>query len=176
MRRQGLLACAGVLAAALFGACGGGPAKDPSNTETTNHASDDPAPKWDSNSQPTPTSTKSSGGGSGGGGGGDPTARSGNVYDKDATEIALKRGSRQVKENCGHAKDTDGKLTGPFGKTTIQLTLGHNGHMKDVKVNAPFDGKPTGNCIIQSFDNTIFPPWAGADTTIDWEVEVVKPQ
>lgn len=165
----------GVLAAALFGACGGSPAKDPSNTETTNHASDDPAPKWDANSQPTPTSTKSSGGG-GGGGGGDPSARSGNVYDKEATEIALKRGSRQVHDNCGHAKDTDGKLTGPFGKTTIQVTLGHNGHMKDVKVNAPFEGKPTGNCIIQSFDNLIFPPWAGADTTIDWEVEVVKPQ
>src|SRR5689334_11488736 len=124
MRRQG---CTGVLAAVLIGACGGGaPAKDPANSETTNHA-DDTAPKWDSTSHPTPTSK-------GSGGGGDPTARSGNVYDKEATEIALKRGSRQVKDNCGQAKDADGKLAGPFGKSTVQLTLGHNGHMKDVKV------------------------------------------
>ena len=166
MRRE----CTGVLAVALLiGACGGGaPAKDPATSETTNHA-DDTAPKWDSSSQPTPKS-------SGSGTTSDPAARSGNVYDKEHTEIALKRGTRQVKDNCGHAKDTDGKLAGPFGKATIQLTLGHNGHMKDVKVPAPFDGKPTGNCIVQSFDNLIFPPWAGADTTIDWEVEVVKPQ
>ena len=167
MRRE----CTGVLVAAvLFGAaCGGGaPAKDPSteNSETTNHA-DDTAPKWDSTSQPTPKSSGTTN---------DPSARSGNVYDKEPTEIALKRGERQVKENCGHAKDADGKANGPFGKTKITLLLGHNGHMKDVKVPAPFDGKPTGNCIVQSFDNLIFPPWAGADTPVEWEVEVVKPQ
>lgn len=166
MRREGLLASAGALAIllGLFGqACGGGePAKDPSTDPTTKP--DDTAPKWDSNSQPSakPTAT-------------DPNARSGNVYDKEATEIVLKRGERQVKENCGHAKDGDGKASGPFGKTTITLLLGHNGRMKEVKVQAPFDGKPTGNCIVQSFDNLIFPPWAGADTPVEREVEVVKP-
>ena|SRR5258708_27087395 len=170
MRRQGLLACAGALAVLVAFQCGGSPAKDPSNSETTNHA-DDEAPKWDSNSSPTP-SAKSSGAG----GGNAPAARRGDQYDKEQTEVSLKRGSRQVKDNCGHAKDSDGKLTGPYGKATVSLTLGHNGHMKDVKVPAPFDGKPTGNCIVQCFDNVIFPPWAGADTTVDWEVEVVQPK
>lgn len=173
MRRQGLLACtwsfippALVLIAVQ---CGGGPsAKDPS-TETTNHA-DDTAPKWDSNSSPTPSSTKPAGGG-----GTDPAVRRGDQYDKEQTEVSLKRGARQVKDNCGFAKDADGKQVGPYGKATLQVTLGHNGHMKAVKVPPPFDGKPTGNCIVKAFDNIIFPPWAGADTTIDWEVEVVLP-
>ena len=174
MRRQGLLACTRslittALAVLVAVQCGGGSqtAKDP-NSETTNHA-DDTAPKWDSNSTPTP-SAKSSGGGT------DPAARRGDQYDKEQTEVSLKRGMRQVKDNCGHAKDSDGKLTGPYGKATVTLTLGHNGHMKDVKVPSPFAGKPTGNCIVQCFDNVIFPPWAGADTTIDWEVEVVQPK
>jgi hypothetical protein len=171
MRRQGLLLSAGALAVlSLFGAarCGGGStAKDPSTDPTTKP--DDSAPKWDSNSEPSAT-TKSSAATA------DPTARSGMVYDKDATEVVLKRGERQVKDNCGHAKDADNKLTGPYGKVTVTLVLGHNGHMKEVKVPAPFEGKPTGACIVNCFDNLIFPPWHGPDTSVDREVEVVKPQ
>lgn len=163
MRCERLLGAGALVMLGVFAQCGGGSAaKDPSTDPTTKP--DDSAPKWDSNSQPSATGKPA-----------DPSARSGNVYDKEATEIVLKRGERQVKENCGHAKDADNKLSGPFGKVTITLVLGHNGHMKEVKVPAPFEGKPPGACIVNSFDNLIFPPWAGADTPIEREVEVVKP-
>jgi len=96
-------------------------------------------------------------------------------YDKDATEMVLKRSARQVKENCGAAKDETGKATGPWGKVTIQIALGRNGHSKEVTVPAPFEGKASGKCIVQAFTNLQYPPWAGSDESVDWEVEVVKP-
>jgi hypothetical protein len=43
-------------------------------------------------------------------------------------------------------------------------------------VPAPFDGTPPGRCITQAFSNLTFPPWGGADTPVDIEVEVVKPK
>ena len=96
-------------------------------------------------------------------------------YDKESTEIVLKRSARQVKDNCGAAKDETGKATGPWGKLTIQVALGRNGHSKGVTVPAPYDGKAPGKCIVQAFSNLQYPPWAGSDTTVEWEVELVKP-
>ena len=96
-------------------------------------------------------------------------------YDKEHTEIVLRRASRQVKEHCGEAKDENGKASGPWGKTTINVNLGHNGRSKGATIQAPFDGKPTGRCAVQAFSALTFPPWGGADTAIDWEIEIVQP-
>lgn len=150
-------------AAALVG-CGGSTPEAKNTTE----AKPDDTPKWesaDSTPSATPTAAKIT----------DPSARRGDVYDKEATEIVLKRAARQVKDNCGHAKDDSGKAVGPWGKANVKVMLGHNGHSKGVTVPAPFDGKAPGNCISKAFSNLTFPPWAGADTEVDWEVEVVNP-
>jgi len=89
-------------------------------------------------------------------------------------EVALKRAARQVKANCGAAKDADGKSIGPFGKTMVNVTLGRNGHSKNVSVDSSLDGKPAGNCVLQAFKNLTYAPWAGADATVQWEVELVQ--
>jgi hypothetical protein len=96
-------------------------------------------------------------------------------YDKDGTEIVLKRAARQVHDNCGFATNEDGKRDGPWGKTTVTVMLGHNGHSKGVTIPAPFDGKPTGNCAIKAFSNLTFEPWSGPDTSVDWPVEIPEP-
>jgi hypothetical protein len=95
-------------------------------------------------------------------------------YDKEQTEIVLRRAARQVKEHCGEAKDENGKAPGPWGKTNISVNLGHNGRSKGATIQAPYDGKPTGRCAVQAFSALTFPPWSGADTTIDWEIEIVQ--
>ncbi len=97
-------------------------------------------------------------------------------YDKEQTEIVLKRASRQVKDNCGATKDDNGKATGPWGKVTVQVLLGHNGHGQIASIPDPYKGKPTGNCVERAFSKLTFPPWGGSDTTIDWEVEIVQPE
>jgi hypothetical protein len=97
-------------------------------------------------------------------------------YDKEATEVVLKRAARQVKANCGHAKDDAGKATGPWGKVNVSVQLGHNGRGKGASVPAPFEGKPTGKCAVQAFSNLTFPPWSGDDTTVEWEVEIPEPR
>src|SRR5262249_57955604 len=97
------------------------------------------------------------------------------TYDKEGTEVVLKRAARQVKANCGHAKDESGKASGPWGKTNISVQLGHNGRGKGASVPAPFEGKPTGRCAVRAFSNVTFPPWAGLDSPVDWEVAVVEP-
>lgn len=123
----------------------------------------------------------SSGGhGGGGGGGGDDSSTpsgGGTPYDKDAVEIALKRAARQVKSACGSATDSDGKAAGPWGSTKVSVTIGRNGHIKQVTVPSPYDGKPVGDCIVHAFQKGQFPPYAGSsDATIEWDVEVVQPK
>jgi hypothetical protein len=105
-----------------------------------------------------------------------PTQRRSDVYDKEATEIVLNRAARQVKANCGHAKDEDGKEKGPWGKTTVTITLGHNGHSKGATVPSPYEGKPTGKCAVQAFSNLTYPPWSGPDTPVDWPIEIDQPK
>lgn len=145
--------------------------KDPSE-ET--QKKDDDTPKWEGASvvKEEPSEPKKAGGATVHEA---PKQRT-DQYDKEATEVVLKRSSRQVKDNCGAAKDENGKATGPWGKVTLQIVLGHNGHSKNVTVPASHQGKPVGNCIEKAFTNLSFPPWAGPDTQIDWEVELVQPK
>lgn len=172
----------GVVSVVALMACGKKEeAKDPS-AEDKPPAGNDDTPKWEGASNDPPAkSGGSSGGGatsSGGGGGATVNEKAGrrhDQYDKEGTEVALKRAARQVKENCGQAKDDNGKAVGPWGKVTIQVALGANGHTKGTTVPAPYQGKPVGTCIERSFMNLSFPPWSGADTQVDWEVELVEP-
>ena len=80
-----------------------------------------------------------------------------------------------MKESCGEAKDESGAATGPWGKLTVQVKLGRNGRSKGVTVPASHADKPAGRCITNAFTGLIFPPWAGEDTDVDWEVELVAP-
>ena len=88
----------------------------------------------------------------------------------------MKRAARQVKGNCGGAKDSDGKATGPFGKTMVTVVLGRNGHSKSATVDSSLADKPAGKCIVQAFSNLTYAPWAGSDATVQWEVELVQPK
>jgi hypothetical protein len=121
-------------------------------------------------------SAPSSGGG--GGAGGDSSASGGKTgYDKELVEVELKRAGRQVKGNCGGATDEEGKASGPWGSTKASVVLGRNGHVKQVTVPSPFDGKPVGLCIVHAFEKIQFPPYAGSsDVVVDWDVEVPQPK
>jgi predicted small lipoprotein YifL len=151
------------------------PAKDPNAESSEMTPSDTPS---DSTSD-TSGNTASSGASSGGGGGApivnEKPTRSQSSYDKENTDPMLVRSAKQVKANCGASKDEDGKAPGPWGKVSIKVMLGHNGHVKNVTVPAPFDAKPAGKCIVNAFSFIQFPPWAGSDTEVDWEVELVAP-
>jgi hypothetical protein len=126
------------------------------------------------------SSASSQGGGGGGGGGGESAAPSSSgktPYDKDAVEMELKRAARQVKANCGSASDDEGKASGPWGSTKASVVLGRNGHVKQVTIPAPYDGKPVGICVVHAFQKIQFPPYAGSsDVVIDWDIEIVQPK
>jgi hypothetical protein len=183
------LAICGLLASA----CGG--AKKPAVDPTASAPSSDEETKWDSSSETAETArrSKSLSASSRSGSSDDPSnagspsgapsgealapsppqhQRRSDEYDKEGTEIVLKRAARLVKANCGAATDEDGKASGPWGAGSMTLVLGHNGHMKDVSIGSPFDGKPTGRCAIQAFKLLTYPPWAGSDMTIDYAVEI----
>ena len=108
----------------------------------------------------------------------DSASSSGKVpYDRDSVEVELKRGVRQVKANCGAATDDDGQAKGPWGRTKASITLGRNGHIKQVTVPAPFDGTPVGLCVVHAFDKIQFPPYANpTDVTVDWDIDIVQPK
>jgi hypothetical protein len=153
------------------------PAKEPLEESTNTDSPSETKPNESDG-----TGGSSSGGAASGSGGSsgrsivnEQAPRSQSSYDKENTEVVLARASRQVKANCGATKDEDGKMLGPWGKATIKVLLGHNGHAKNVTVPAPFDGKPVAKCVANAFSILQFPPWAGSDTEIDWEVELVVP-
>lgn len=161
----------------MMAACGGKKeqAKDPTDAPP---ADNDGTPKWegatadDKAGQPAGTSTAAKPSSTAPQ---EATARRTDQYDKDATESVLKRAARQVKGNCGQAKDENGKAIGPWGKLTVQVTLGANGRSKGIQVPSPWQGKPVGTCIERSFSNLQFPPWNGSDTTVPWDVELIEP-
>jgi len=187
----------------LLIACGGGQkkttepkeAKDDGATEKWEGATAEDQKPRDTGSGSGGSSGGSGSGGSGSGGsgssgtgGGDATNSGSSAppvaatvkqrsdqYDKEHTDIVLNRAARQVKTNCGLATDENGKPSGPWGKVTISVMLGHNGHSKGATVPAPYDGTPPGRCIVHAFSILTFPPWGGADTPVDVEVELVKP-
>jgi len=103
------------------------------------------------------------------------TAWAGDTYDKEATDVVIKRAVRQVNGNCGYAKDENGKAVGPWGKATMTVVLGRNGHSKSATISAPYDGKPSGKCAVQAFSNLTFPPWNGPDASLNVDVELTKP-
>ena len=142
------------------------------------HASDSPPAKADKGDDHASTSSSSSSSASSGDSTGSPAPSSdGTPYDKDSVEIELKRASRQVKANCGSATDDSGAAPGPWGKTSASVTLGRNGHVKQVTLPAPYDGKPVGLCVVHAFQKIQFPPYGGsADVAVDRDVELVKPK
>ena len=155
----------------LCSACGSKPAKPAGDPADAPNSTNDEVPKWESGSAKPET----------------PPAKFGGIapvegqrqrsdsYDKEQTEIVLKRAARQVKDNCGATKDDTGKASGPWGKVVVQVALAHNGHGQLASIPEPYKGKATGNCVERAFSKLTFPPWAGADTTLDWEIELVQP-
>lgn len=106
-----------------------------------------------------------------------PGDTGGTAYDKDAVEAELKRAARSIKSSCGASTDDDGQATGPWGTLKTSVTLGRNGHVKQVSVPAPYGGKPVGVCIVHAFEKIWFPPYAApADAVVEWDVDLVKPK
>lgn len=176
MRAKITLVMGAAIAAFALVACGKPKQADDPTNESTHPPPDDGTGnvKWEGASPPPPPPSKGQGT-SATGSVHEAETRRNDVYDKEATEVVLKRAARQVKDNCGAATDESGKATGPWGKATLQVQLGHNGHSKGVVVPPPYQGKPVGNCVEKAFANLTFPPWGGADTEVPWEVEIAPP-
>ena len=188
---------AGALASVLvLGGCGGGgkgadsPGTCPDGTTLKGSdcvPSDSPGDDSSSSSSSSTSSSSSStssgtsSGSSASAGGGDDsssaTASGKPPYDKDAVDIELKRAVRQVKANCGTVTDDTGQATGPWGQTTAHIVLGRNGHVKQVTVPAPYDGKVVGLCVVHAFQKIQFPPYNGSsDAAVDLDIEIVQPK
>jgi hypothetical protein len=147
------------------GSSGGSSSSDDAPAPKKKHKSDDDGAGGAGDS------TVSSGGGSGGG------SSSGTPYDKEEIESKMRRSAKQIKANCGSATDDEGKATGPWGTLKATITLGRNGHVKDVSVPDPYNGKPVGTCVSRQLMKLIYPPYAGStDASIEWDFELVKPK
>ena len=161
--------------AALLAACGGGndkPAEDATNANP--NAGPCPPSMEKEGGECVPKSGSSSGSESSTSTDTPQTAKV--PYDKDNVEMVLKRAALQVKSNCGAATDDTGKPSGPWGQTKVTVTLGRNGHVRDVTIPDPYDGKPTGKCALLAFRGLIFPPYAApADVSVEWDVDIEKP-
>ena len=108
---------------------------------------------------------------------GQSSSTGGKGYDKAEINAKMKRSAKQIKANCGAATDQEGKTTGPWGTVHVSITLGRNGHVKDVAVPDPYKDKPVGTCISRQLMKIIFAPYvASDDSTIEEDFEVTKPK
>ena len=124
-----------------------------------------------------PAPGESGGGASGGSSSGSQTPTGEKVkYDKEMVDSLLKRSALRVKNNCGGATEEGGAKVGPYGETTVSVTISHTGWIMNPTVPAPFNGTAVGNCIVNSFDRKQFPPFGGADVIVTVPVEVVDPK
>jgi len=104
------------------------------------------------------------------------SSTAGKGYDKDEIAAKMKRSAKQIKANCGAATDEEGKATGPWGTVHVSVTLGSNGHVKDVAIPDPYKDKPVGTCISRQLMKISFAPYvASDDSTIEEDFEVTKP-
>jgi hypothetical protein len=157
-----------VAGALVLAGCGGG-AKSPANCPDGTVLKGTDCVADDSGDEPAGTPPPKGEDSATGGGGGTP-------YDKEAVEVQLKRAARQVKSSCGGATDDSGQATGPWGQLKVSVQVGRNGHIRQVTVPDPYNGKPVGICIVHAFEKLIFPPYSGStDTTVDWDLELVQP-
>jgi hypothetical protein len=176
-----LAACGGGKGADSPGTCPDGtvlkgsdcvPADSAGDTSSSSTSSSDSAPKKRAAKSSDDDSSAA-------GGGGDSTASAGSgaPYDKDEVEAKMRRSAKQIKANCGSATDDDGKASGPWGTVHATIVLGRNGHVKDVTVPDPYNGKPVGACVARQLQKLIYPPYAGSsDSSIEWDFELVKPK
>jgi hypothetical protein len=179
----GALGAAGLVCLVSVTACGGG-AKGADSPENCTGADCGPPATSSSHGSDESSSSASSDTSSGGSAASSSASEappaaspSGTPYQKDAVEVELKRAARQVKANCGAATDENGTAAGPWGKTTASVTLGRNGHIKDVSLPAPYGGTPDGECAVNAFKKIQFPPYASSsDVVVQWDVEFVKPK
>ena len=99
-----------ILLTVVFGgivACGAKPeAKDPSDADPK------PAENATNSTNATPEGAQPKAAGKSGAVVNEQPQRRADQYDREATEVVLRRSARQVKENCGAAKDEDGKAAG----------------------------------------------------------------
>jgi hypothetical protein len=118
----------------------------------------------------------SSGSSSGSGSSGSGASNGAKVpYDKQMVDQKLARAAAQANANCGRVVGDDGKPHGPWGKTTVTVTIDNNGRSRDATVPAPFDGTPVGACVTNAFNGFQYPPFAAADQKVDVEVDIKKP-
>lgn len=197
MGRSGLAATAlGAILLALAGCGGGGKGADSPGTcpegtvlkgedclpggddsSSSSSSGKSSAKKDDDDDSPSSSSSASSSSSSSDSSSASASSGGSTPYDKDAVEAQLKRAARQVKSGCGSASDDEGHATGPWGSTKASVVLGRNGHVKQVTVPSPYDGKPVGVCVINAFQKIQFPPYAGSsDVVVDWDVEIVQPK
>jgi hypothetical protein len=172
---------AGSLCISVLAACGGpatganSPSTCPAGTVLQGSDCLQPAGERDAGEAATPSSSSPNAASSG-----DATDHpSGDMtpYDREAVEAELKRAARSIKASCGAATDNDGQANGPWGATKASVTLGRNGHVKQVSVPAPYAGQPVGACAADAFKKIWFPPYAApSDVTVEWDVEFVKPK
>ena len=129
--RAPLFTCASVIAvssvALALAGCGAKPkqvGEYPAENSGENKSGGEETPKWEGAAPPPPPLSQEEKAEKAkpkaGGNVNEAATRRNDQYDKEATEVVIKRAARQVKENCGHAKDDTGKATGPWGKATLQ--------------------------------------------------------
>jgi hypothetical protein len=111
--------------------------------------------------------------------GDDPSAYSGEetdaekkrAFDRNQTEMELKRATRSA-ESCPGVVAEQEKKDHPRGETRVSVTFQEDGTVRQISIPSPFDGTPVGDCVMRAYKSVIIPPYTGGDQIIDWDLSL----
>jgi len=88
-------------------------------------------------------------------------------WDDKQADLELRRAGRSA-ETCPDSVTEKS----PKGIATVTLLFANDGRVKDAKINAEYEDKAVGTCVLRAMQNVIVPAYQGEEHTVEWDVDL----
>jgi hypothetical protein len=88
-------------------------------------------------------------------------------WDDKQADLELRRAGRSA-ETCPDSVTEKG----PKGTATVTLLFANDGRVKEAKINAEYEDKAVGACVLNAMKNVIVPAYTGEEHTVEWDVDL----
>lgn len=96
-------------------------------------------------------------------------------FDEDSATHEFKRAALNAVD-CPNTFEKDQLGAYAPGTATVGLTFENTGSVKDVGVNAPYNGTPVGDCIIRAMGTVRVEPFKGPEVHKTWDLQMEAPK
>lgn len=96
-------------------------------------------------------------------------------FDKETAEHAFKVAALSA-QDCPNTFEKEQLAGYQPGTATVSLVFENSGTVKDVDVNAPYQGTAVGDCVVRAMTPIHVEPFKGAEVPMTWDVVLEAPK